>query len=339
MTDDQKLAAAIEAHWNALTKPRGSLGQLEEMVISYGLIRGEQVPLLDRKGMYVFCGDHGVAAAGVSAYPQEVTRQMVQNFVRGGAAISVLCRHFSIHPTIVDAGVIGETPDGVVDRKIAEGTRNFVDEPAMTPEETERALRAGKGLAREASDRFDLVGVGEMGIGNTTVGAALLCAFADEVPEEAVGRGTGVDTAGWRRKVEVVRSALERSRPSGREPVAVLSELGGYEIAEMAGFLIGAAEMRLPVVLDGFIAGSAALAAEALEPGSLDTVLFSHRSAEKGHQRMLEHLGAKTYYDLDMRLGEGTGAALTINLLETAVKLYSGMATFDEAGVSDDKSE
>ncbi len=338
MNHNKQLAAAIKAHWDSLTKPRGSLGQLEALVVRYGLIREEQMPAIERKGMYVFCGDHGVEAAGVSAYPQEVTRQMVINFVQGGAAISVLCRQFGIHPVIVDAGVIGESPDGVVDRKIAESTRNFVEEPAMSIEEARRALMAGQGLAREAAGRFDVTGVGEMGIGNSTAAAALLCAFAGVSPEECVGRGTGVDSAGWHRKVAAVRAALERSAPNRTEPLAILAELGGYEIAEMAGFLIGAAEMRLPVVVDGFIAGSAAMVAGALKPASMDAVLFSHRSSEQGHGRMLDHLNAQTYFSLDMRLGEGTGAALTINLLETALALYHGMATFADSGVADDKA-
>ncbi len=336
MTFDRQLKEQIEQRWNSLTKPPGSLGRLEDLVLHYGLIRGEAMPVLERKGMYLFCGDHGVVAEGVSAFPQAVTRQMTLNFVGGGAAISVLCRQFVIEPVIVDAGIIGATPDGVVDRKIGHGTRNFVVEPAMSIEDAGRALESGRTLAAEAAGKFDIAGAGEMGIGNTTAAAALLSAFTGLPPEESVGRGTGVDEDGWRRKVTAVSRALERHRPDPGDPVAVLAALGGYEIATITGFLLGAAAARLPVVVDGFIAGSAALVAGALEPEAMRTVLFSHRSAEAGHQRMLEHLGATTYYSLDMRLGEGTGAALTINLLEAALALYRDMATFSGAGVQRD---
>ncbi len=323
----------IEERWNSLTKPPGSLGRLERLVARYGAIRGEDMPKIARKGVYIFCADHGVAGEGVSAFPQSVTRQMVSNFLRGGAAITVLCRRFGIQPVIVDTGVLGETDTGVVDRKIAQGTKNFCREPAMTREEAERALQAGRQMAREAAGKFDVAGLGEMGIGSSAVAAALLSAFTGLGPEETVGRGTGVDREGLARKIEAVRRALTLHQPDPNDPVGTLAAIGGFEIGAMAGFILGAAGTGLPVILDGFISSSAALVAKAIDPESMETVIFSHRSAEHGHARMLGYLDAETYFSLDMRLGEGTGAALAINLLETGLALYSEMATFAEAGV------
>jgi len=328
------LQRKIEDRWNSLTKPPGSLGRLEQMVTHYGRIRDEAMPSLKRKGMYIFCGDHGVTAEGVSSYPREVTGQMMRNFLAGGAAISVLCRRFAIEPVVVDAGVIGEAPAGVVDRKVAAGTRNFCTGPAMTRAEVERAIEAGRELAGEAATRFDIAGAGEMGIGNSTAAAALLCAFTGLTPDDAVGCGAGVDAAGLARKTAAVRRALTLHQPDPEDGIGVLASVGGFEIAMIAGFVLEAAVQKLPVVLDGFIATSAALAVKAIEPAALATVFYSHRSAERGHARMLGYLDAEVYYSLDLRLGEGTGAALTINLLKTALTLYHEMATFDEAGVS-----
>ncbi len=324
----------IDERWNSLTKPPGSLGRLEGLVTRYALIRGEVMPALERKGMYLFCGDHGVAAEGVSAFPQEVTQQMVINFARGGAAISVLCRRFGIQPVVVDVGVKGEIDSGVVDRKIAAGTKNFCVEPAMTRDEAERALRVGEDLARDAAERFDIAGLGEMGIANSTPAAALLSVFTGLDPAETVGRGTGIGKDGLARKVDAVRRGLTLHQPDPKDPVGALSAVGGFEIGATTGFILGAAEAGLPVVLDGFISTSAALLAKAIKPESLDAVIYSHRSAEQGHGRMLGFLDAETYLALGMRLGEGTGAALTINLLETGLAVYREMATFTEAGVS-----
>ena len=329
-----KLQRQIEDRWNSLTKPPGSLGRLEQMVARYGWIRGDAMPSIRRKGMYIFCGDHGVTAEGVSAYPQEVTRQMMSNFLAGGAAISVLCRRFGIEPVVVDAGVIGEPPPGVLNRKVAGGTKNFRAGPAMTRAEAERAIEAGRALAGEAAEQFDIAGAGEMGIGNSTAAAALLCAFTGLTPEEAVGRGAGIDAAGLARKTLALRRALTLHQPDPADAIGVLAAVGGFEIAMITGFVLEAAVRKLPVVLDGFIATSAALAVKAIEPAALATVFYSHRSAERGHARMLGYLDAEVYYSLDLRLGEGTGAALTINLLETALTLYREMATFTEAHIS-----
>lgn len=321
----------VKQRWDSLTKPPGSLGRLEEIVAAIARQQGRPRPSLRRKSLYIFCGDHGVTAEGVSAYPSEVTRQMVLNFVAGGAAINVLCRRIGIRTVIVDAGVKGEPVPGVVVRKIAEGTRNLMHGPAMTRAETEQALEIGRELASEPDD---IRAVGEMGIGNTTPASALLCAFAGVSPREAVGPGTGLSAEGVARKAEVIEAALALHQPNPADPLGVLARLGGYEIAMMAGFLLGSARRRVPVMMDGFISCSAALVATRLEPTVSEYLLYSHRSAEPAHARMLAELSAAPLLDLNMRLGEGTGAALAISLAEHALALYDEMATFEEAAVS-----
>lgn len=330
--DNPALAQAVQDRWNSLTKPPGSLGRLESLVLEYALMHGTATPPLQSKTLVVFCADHGVTAESVSAWPSEVTTQMVKNFVRGGAAISVLCRKKGIKPVIVDAGVNSDVEIGVLDRKISRGTRNLAREPAMTVPQVEIALRRGADLALELA--ADVAGIGEMGIGNTTAASALLCAFAGVSPEDSVGNGAGLNAAGVRRKIEVVRRALELHRPDSGDRVRTLAALGGFEIAMMTGFLLGAATRRLPVVVDGFIAGAAALAARSIHPGVLDYLIFSHRSAERAHGVLLDALDARPLLDLEMRLGEGTGAALAIDLLEAALGLYKEMATFTEAQVA-----
>ncbi|MEX2263883.1 MAG: nicotinate-nucleotide--dimethylbenzimidazole phosphoribosyltransferase [Bryobacteraceae bacterium] len=327
------LAQEVMNHWNDLTKPPGSLGRLESLVERLALIQGTANPSLARKAMYIFCADHGVTAEGISAYPAEVTPQMVKNFLRGGAAINVLCRQFGIEPVVVDAGVKGPSEPGVVNRKVREGTCNFAREHAMSRQEAEHAMECGVALADEAASQFDVAGVGEMGIGNTTAASALLCAFTGIPAHHAVGRGTGLDDEGLERKVGVVARALALHRPDAADPVGVLSALGGFEIAMMAGFLLGAAQRRLPVVVDGFISGSAALAAQAVAPAIGQYLFFSHQSAEPGHPGMLAGLGAEPLLSLGLRLGEGTGAALAIGVLEAALRLYAEMAAFSGLGV------
>jgi nicotinate-nucleotide--dimethylbenzimidazole phosphoribosyltransferase len=310
------LDAQIRARLDSLTKPPGSLGRLEELALQLGLIQSTAMPQIGRKAMIVFCADHGVVEEGVSPYPSEVTRQMVANFRSGGAAINVLCRHAGIEPVIVDMGV-------------GKPTRNFTREPAMTRAETEQALDTGFACAAEA----DILGAGEMGIGNTTSAAALFSAFSGLDPLETAGRGTGLDDAGVARKVEVIRRALALHQPHA-DPIDTLAALGGFEIAAITGLILGAASRRRVVMLDGFITGAAAIVARAIAPASLDYVIFSHWSAERGHLKMLEFLRARPLLFLNMRLGEGTGAALGIGLLEAAVNLYREMATFESAGVS-----
>jgi nicotinate-nucleotide--dimethylbenzimidazole phosphoribosyltransferase len=315
-----------KTRWDNLTKPPGSLGRLEEIVDQYEAIRGREADESPRKGMYIFCGDHGVTAEGVSPYPSEITGLMVRNFLRGGAAINVLCRQYGIETTIVDCGVNADVEPGVVDRKIARGTCNFLQTQAMSREQAETAIQNGMELARNAP--YDIAGVGEMGIGNTTSASALACVFCGLTPAEACGRGAGLDDAGVARKAAVVEQALARHRVE--DAVGALAAFGGFEIVTMTGFMLGAAQTGLPVMVDGFITTSAALAAVAIEPKTRDALLFAHCSAESAHRKMLAHLGAKPLLELDMRLGEGSAAAIGIGLLETAIRLYREMATFQD---------
>jgi nicotinate-nucleotide--dimethylbenzimidazole phosphoribosyltransferase len=314
-----ELEGRIRRRLDSLTKPQGSLGRLEELALQVGLIQGTDIPTIGRKAMLLFCADHGVVQEGVSPFPQEVTAQMVANFKAGGAAITVLCRQYGIEPVIVDMGV-------------GRPTRNFAREPAMSREEAQSAVDVGITHAADG----DILGAGEMGIGNSTAAAALLCAFTGIAPVEAAGRGTGLDDAGLACKAQVIARALVLHHPDPKDAVGVLAAVGGFEIAAIVGLILGAARSRRVVVLDGFISCSAALVARAIEPAALDNVVYSHRSAERGHQRMLEALGARPLLDLDMRLGEGTGAAIGISLVEAAVRLYREMATFESAGVSTD---
>jgi nicotinate-nucleotide--dimethylbenzimidazole phosphoribosyltransferase len=312
-----ELERRIRARLDSLTKPPGSLGRLESLGLQIGLIQQTDMPSIGRKAIAIFCADHGIVAEGVSPYPSEVTRQMVANFRAGGAAITVLCRHFGIEPVIVDMGV--GCP-----------TKNFAREPAMTRAQAEDAIVTGMKYAESA----DVIAAGDMGIGNTTSAAALLSAFSGLDPQETAGRGTGLDDAGVARKIDVIRRALALHKPDPADPIGVLAALGGFEIAAIAGLVLGAAQHRRVVVLDGFISCAGAVIARALAPGALDYAVFSHRSAERGHRKMLEFLYAQPLFDLDMRLGEGTGAAIAINLVEAAVKLYREMATFESAGVA-----
>lgn len=331
------IADQVRAHWNALTKPRGSLGRLETEVLRLAQIQGDPKPRVHRAAVYVFCGDHGITEENVSAYPQAVTREMMKNFVAGGAAINVLCRRGAMETVVVDAGVCGEKIEGVLDRRIAQGTRNFLKRPAMDEAQVRAAMEAGIELSQDAARRFDVVGLGEMGIGNSTSASALLSAFLGIHPENSAGRGAGLDDGGLAHKRSVVTEALSRHAAYVQQtkPIEILALFGGFEIAMMAGFILGAASRRLPVVVDGFICGAAFLAAWKLCPRLLDFVIFAHRSAEPGHTLLLDSLGRKPLLDLELRLGEGTGAAMAIALLRSAVYLYREMATFSQASVSD----
>lgn len=329
---DRDLAATIQRRLDSLTKPPGSLGRLEEIALRYGLIRGTAMPAIGRKALLIFCADHGVVEERVSPYPAEVTRQMVANFVAGGAAITVLCRHYGIDPVVIDVGVQGPPIAGALDRKVAPGTANFTQRAAMSRTQAERSLEVGIEFAQETS--AGILGAGEMGIGNTTAAAALFSAFAGLDPADTAGRGTGVDDAGLERKTRAICTGLAMHAPDPQDPIGVLAAVGGFEIGAIAGLILGAAARRVPVMLDGFISCAGALVAKALAPASLDSVFFSHRSAERAHDLMLEFLGGHALLDLEMRLGEGSGAALGINLVEASVKLYREMATFDQAGVS-----
>jgi len=320
-----------------LTKPRGSLGRLEALSIQMAGITGQARPRIEHKVIVVMAGDHGVAAEGVSAYPQEVTAQMVFNFLRGGAAINVLARHAEARVVIVDMGVADAMPPhpDLVDRKVAPGTRSITRGPAMSRDQAIEALMAGVAvLEEELAKGLDIVGVGDMGIANTTPSAAIAAALMGVPPAEVVGRGTGVDDAGLARKVQAVEAALAVNRPDPKDALDVLAKVGGFEIGGLAGVMLGAAAHRRPVMVDGYISTAAAMIAVGLAPQLKPYLTAAHRSQEAGHCIMLDWLGLEPLLDLDLRLGEGTGAALGIFVAEAACKTLDQMATFGEAGVS-----
>ena len=335
---DTSAAAAARARLDTLTKPPGSLGYLEEVAVRLAAISAQPLPPLTRPLILVAAADHGVTAEGVSPYPQAVTAQMVANYLRGGAAVNALARSAGAELLVVDAGVAAELPPHPALRslKIGAGTANLRREAALTEAQTVQALEAGRALAHELADGgVDLLALGEMGIGNTTAAACLTCAYTGATPEQATGRGTGLDDAGLAHKRVVVAEALARARSDPAEPLRTLAELGGFEIALLAGAAIGAAQRRVPVLLDGYITAAAALAAAALAPGAEQFMVAAHRSAEPGHRLALAQLGLRPLLELDLRLGEGSGAALAIPLLRGALACLREMATFGEAGVTD----
>lgn len=334
---DRKLEPAIQAHLDDLTKPQGSLGRLEALAMRYALARGTATPTLTRKRICCFAGDHGVADEGVSAYPKEVTPQMVLNMLRGGAAINVLSRHAGAELRIVDMGVDYDfsTAGGLIDRKVRRGTRNFTKGPAMTNAEARQAIEAGIALAEDAArEGIDLLGTGEMGIANSTPAAALMSAYLSLPAEDLTGRGTGVDDHGLKRKQSAINRAIEVNRAALSDPLSTLTALGGLEIAGIAGLVLGGAAKRIPVVVDGFISSAGALAALRIQPACADYLFFSHRSAEQGHRVFFESLRTTPILEFDMRLGEGTGAALAMTVIDAALKIYNEMATFSSAHVS-----
>ena len=329
--------AAAERHQNDLTKPPGSLGRLETIANRCAAIFGSLTPPVDSARIVVFAADHGVAEEGVSAYPREVTAQMVLNFLSGGAAINTLAQANGIDLVVVDAGVATPLPDvpGLIRHHIGDGTRNFTREPAMTEAQVEEALEAGMAEAEAAiADGYNLLGCGEMGIANTTPAAAIAALLSGLPPEEVTGRGTGADDACLARKISAVERALAVHAPHLPTPANILQRLGGFEIAEMCGFFLGAAAHRRPVVVDGFIATAAAALAVRMDANARDYMFAAHRSAEPGHTAFLQVIGQQPILDLGMRLGEGTGAALAMKLIQSAVAAFTGMATFSSAGVS-----
>lgn len=337
---DASLAAKAQAHLDDLTKPQGSLGRLEEMALRLFLIQGENPLKASPAAIFTCAGDHGVAKEGVSLYPQEVTRQMVLNFIAGGAGINVLARKAGAELVVVDAGTAGGTyPDhpGLVQAKIAPGTANMAKGPAMTLAECEKALLLGARLAGEAAARgVKVIGTGDMGIANTTPSTALFCAFLGLQPSAITGPGTGLDAGGVSRKVQVVAASIAANREAvlSGDPLRVLAALGGFEIACIAGLILGGAANKMAVLVDGFISTAAATAAFKLAPEARGYCFFSHASAEPGHQAVMEALGEKPLLDLGLRLGEGTGAALALMLLSSAAAIFNEMATFSQAGVS-----
>ena len=333
---DARAESAARARQQQLTKPPGSLGRLEDLACWFAARLRNPVPEITHSEIFVFAADHGVAARGVSAFPQSVTAQMLSNFANSGAAINVLASLEGCRIEVVDVGVAGDPqlPRGVRNERIRPGTRDLLVEPAMTGEELQAALDVGARCAREAIERSaQLLIAGDMGIANTTAAACLICTFANLAPQQVVGRGTGVDDVGLAAKREVVTAALARVANRGLEPRQLFAQLGGLEIAAMAGLYIESARRGVPVLLDGYISAAAALGAARLEPGALRWMLASHRSAEGGHALALQALGLEPLVDLRMRLGEGSGAALTLPIIQAALALHRNMATFQQAGV------
>jgi nicotinate-nucleotide--dimethylbenzimidazole phosphoribosyltransferase len=333
---DQTLRAELQHIIDTKTKPPGSLGRLETLARQMGLIQRTTHPTVQRPAMIVFAGDHGIAAEGVSPYPQAVTAQMVANFLAGGAAINALSRVAEIELEVVNAGIATPLPStaGLIDIAVASGTRNFAHEPAMTHAQALAAMQAGAERVRHhAALGTNVIGFGEMGIANTSAAACLMSRLCGVPIDECVGRGTGLDNAGLAKKRNVLASALAR-HPETTGPLDVLATFGGFEIAMMSGAYLAAAEARMTILVDGFIATSALLVADAFAPSVREYCVFAHASNEAGHRRMLDHFGALPLLSLDMRLGEGTGAALAVPLLRAAVAFVNEMASFDSAGVA-----
>ncbi|RNB52894.1 nicotinate-nucleotide--dimethylbenzimidazole phosphoribosyltransferase [Brevibacillus gelatini] len=334
---NQEASEQTRQHVDQLTKPLGSLGRLEELAVELAGMTGETFPVVTPPGVLVFAADHGVAAEGVSAYPQEVTAQMLLNLVNGGAGINVFARQIGAIQKFIDVGVAVEVEaPGIIKRRIKAGSGNMLKEAAMSADEAQRALAIGIEMAGQIIDEgAKLLIVGEVGIGNTTASSAILAALTGADPDEIVGRGTGLDDAGWQRKKAVVREALALHRPDADRPLDVLAKVGGLEIGAMAGAMIGAAARRVPVLLDGFIATVAALLAVRLAPGVADYLIAGHRSQEPGHTYVLNVLGKQPLLDLNLRLGEGSGAAVAFSIVEASARMVREMATFAQAGVSD----
>jgi len=345
---DEAAMAAAAAHLDRLTKPPGSLGRLEELVITLAGITGRPDAPVARRAIVIAAGDHGIAGQGVSAYPSAVTPQMVANFVAGGAAINALATAAGASVIVVDIGVASPIPTvprhpvqrtrggRLVRARVADGTGDISEGPAMQRADACRAIDVGLRLVRDlrSSGGLDLLGVGEMGIGNTTSASALVAALTGEPVARVTGRGTGIDEGTHARKVAAIKRSLEVNRPDTADPIGVLAAVGGFEIAAMVGLILGAAAARIPVVLDGFITGAAALVAAAIEPALPPRLIAAHRSTEPGHAIVLERLGLRPYLDLDLRLGEGSGAALAMSLLVAACQVRDEMATFESAAVS-----
>ncbi|MEI8186335.1 MAG: nicotinate-nucleotide--dimethylbenzimidazole phosphoribosyltransferase [Chlorobiaceae bacterium] len=335
---DPTLTAAAQTHLDDLTKPQGSLGRLEEIALKYVLATASLNPVLSKKKICCFAADHGVAAEGVSAFPAEVTPQMVYNMLNGGAAINVLTRHAGVDLDVADMGVSHDFPDmpGLVKRKVKPGSANIALGPAMSDEDALLALLRGAELAVDAHKAgFHILGTGEMGIANTTPATALYSVLLDIPVESITGRGTGIDDDRLAHKIAVIKHAVEVNKERCTTPFGTLAALGGFEIAAIAGFILGAAACRVPVVVDGFISSSGAVVALKLCPAVDDYLFFSHLSNEQGHRTVMQKLGARPILDLDLRLGEGTGAALSMQVIEGAIKIYNEMATFSGAKVSE----
>ncbi|EBA00716.1 nicotinate-nucleotide--dimethylbenzimidazole phosphoribosyltransferase [Marinobacter sp. ELB17] len=326
---------------NTLTKPAGSLGRLEAIATQLASMQSSELPIADKIHISIFAGDHGVCAEAISAYPQAVTAQMIANFANGGAAISVLARLLGATLEVINLGTVTDTPDlpSVINARIAPSTRNFVEIDAMTSQQVTKAIHFGDEAAQRAARAgCHLFIGGEMGIGNTTSAAAIACALLNKNPMRLAGPGTGLDSAGVRHKAEVIIRALQRHNDD-QNPMAVLKAFGGFEIAALAGAIAGCAARGIPVLIDGFIVSVAALIAVSEQPDIRAWLLFSHRSAEPGHQAILDALEATPLLDMGMRLGEGSGAAVAVPLIRAACALHNNMASFDTAGVDDGQND
>ncbi len=342
---DETAMEAARARQDALTKPQRSLGVLEDISVKVAGITRNFKPEIKDKVIITMAGDHGVADEGVSAYPKEVTPQMVYNFLSGGAGINVLARHIGASVVVVDMGVaadieVKQASSNFIDKKIAYGTANMTKGPAMRYEDAVHSIEAGiEVLEQEVEKGVDIVGVGDMGIGNTTPSSAIVAFITGEPVESVTGRGTGLDSEGLKRKIERIKKALAVNKPNRADAIDILAKVGGFEIGGMAGVMLAAGAHRIPVVIDGFISGAAALIAYELSPKIRDYLIASHLSVEAGHRAILDCIGIEPLFNLNMRLGEGTGAALGINLVEASCKILREMATFEEAGVSEKDHE
>ena len=320
-----------------LTKPTGSLGKLEDLSIKLAGIQGKSLPVINKKAVIVMAADHGVVEEGISAYPQEVTAQMVLNFVNGGAAINAIGRETGSRVVVVDIGVKGKNEfPGVLNRKIAEGTQNIARGPAMTTEQARQSIETGIEVVNAEYEKgLDIVATGEMGIGNTTASSAICAIITGKAAAMVTGKGTGLDSKQLFNKISVINKALSVNEPDASNPLEIMSRIGGFEIGGLAGVILGAAAKRVPVMIDGFISGAAALIAVGFCPQVKDYLIAGHLSLEPGHQSIIEYLDMEPLLNLNMRLGEGTGAALGIAIAAAACRTLSEMATFAEAGVSD----
>ncbi len=334
---DHSLAGETQKRLDNLTKPQGSLGRLEELAKKVVEITGIKNPSLAHKAIFTMVGDHGVVEEGVSAFPKEVTPQMVHNFLSGGAGINVLARHVGARVVVVDVGVACDIPPkpGLIIKKVGYGTKNMVKGPAMTMEEAAKSVEIGiETVIGECEKGLNISGTGDMGIGNTTPSSAITAVITGKRVEEVTGRGTGIDDRSFFRKIAVIKKSIAVNRPDPKNGLEVLSKVGGFEIGALAGVILACASKKIPVVIDGFISGAAALIAYRIEPKVKDYMIAAHCSVEQGHRAALEFLGLKPVLDLNMRLGEGTGAALAISIVDAGVKILNEMATFESAGVS-----
>ncbi|MBN2452984.1 MAG: nicotinate-nucleotide--dimethylbenzimidazole phosphoribosyltransferase [Candidatus Omnitrophica bacterium] len=336
------LSADTQKRLDSLTKPLGSLGRLEDLAKQVVEITKNKNPKLKDKVIFTMAGDHGVAVDGVSAFPQEVTPQMVYNFLKGGAGINVLARHAGARVVVVDMGVACDlkAASGLVVKKVGFGTKNIAKGPAMSKEDAVKSIENGiEVFEDEFKKGIDIAGTGDMGIGNTTPSSAIVAAVTGRKVEDVTGRGTGIDDEALAGKISAVKKALAVNRADPKDGIDVLSKLGGFEIGGLAGVILAAASHRVPVVIDGFISGAAALVAYILEPKTKDYMIAAHCSVEQGHKAALSFMGLKPLLDLSLRLGEGTGAALAMHIVEAGTRILNEMATFGSAGVSERHSD